>query len=110
MTRQTPLRDLTNNKQRIDTLASVSWPESKVGDPAKSRGIMIDKLRARLATSGVLLSVTLLPLTSWDVHAYIDPGTGSLVLQVLIASFVGGLFLIKAFFVNLLSRAGRGNG
>ena len=77
----------------------------------------MNKSKTRLTTSGVLLSVFLLPLTSQDVHAYIDPGTGSLIIQVLIASFVGGLFLlkvfwgkVKAFFKNLFSKAGGGDG
>ena len=52
---------------------------------------MINK--TRLTTSGVLLSVFLLPLMLQDVHAYIDAGTGSLIIQILIAGFVGGLFL-----------------
>lgn len=78
---------------------------------------MINKLKTRLTNSGVLLSVFLLPLPSQSVHGYIDPGTGSLVLQVLIASFVGALFLIKiywgklkAFFNNLFSKARKGDG
>ncbi len=78
---------------------------------------MKNNLRTRLTTSGVLLSVFWLPLTYQDVHAYIDAGTGSLIIQILIASFVGGLFLIKVFwgkikrfFSNLLSKARRGNG
>lgn len=29
---------------------------------------------------------------------YIDPGTGSLVIQVLIASLVGGLFMLKVYW------------
>jgi hypothetical protein len=44
-------------------------------------------------------------------YAYLDPGTGSFFLQVLIAALLGGLFAIKifwnkikAFFGNLLSR------
>jgi len=59
---------------------------------------MINRLRTRLATSGVLFSVVLLPLTSESVHAYIDPGTGSLIIQILIASAVGAAFLIKIFW------------
>ena len=61
-------------------------------------------------------SVSLLPLTFQDVHGYIDAGTGSLIIQLLIAGAVGGLFLIKvfwtkvkAFFLNLSSRFGKGN-
>ena len=29
---------------------------------------------------------------------YIDPGTGSLVIQILIASLVGGLFMLKVYW------------
>jgi len=72
---------------------------------------MVHKLKIRLTTSSIFLSVFLLPLTSQEVHAYIDPGTGSLVIQILIASFVGGVFLlkifwekVKAFFKNLFSK------
>ena len=32
------------------------------------------------------------------VYAYLDPGSGSFILQVLLASFVGALFLIKQFW------------
>lgn len=78
---------------------------------------MINKTKTSLTTSGVLLSVFLLPLPFQNIHAYIDPGTGSLIIQILIASFVGGLFLIKvfwgkvkAFFNNLFSKAKKGNG
>jgi len=31
-------------------------------------------------------------------HAYIDPGTGSLILQGLVALFVGAAFTLKTFF------------
>jgi len=79
---------------------------------------MANKLKTRLVTSGVLLSVPLLPtLVSQNVHPYIDPGTGSLIIQVLIAGFVGGLFLVKVYWGkikavlnNLFSRAKKGNG
>ncbi len=77
---------------------------------------MIDKLRTILTTSGVLLFVPMLPLATQDVHPYIDAGTGSLIIQFLIAGFVGGLFLIKvfwgkvsAFFGRLFSRIKKGN-
>lgn len=77
----------------------------------------MNKSKTSLTTSGVLLSVFLLPLTSQNIHAYIDPGTGSLIIQVLIASFVGGLFLlkvfwgkVKAFLSKLFSKVRRGNG
>lgn len=39
--------------------------------------------------------------------AYIDPGSGTLVLQVLVASMLGGLFSIGAFLRKFWPRAGQ---
>ncbi len=69
-------------------------------------------------TESIIPSVTfsMAPLffTTWNAHFYIDPGTGSLVLQMLAASFVGGLFLTKVYWGklkhllgNLFSRNGK---
>ena len=65
-------------------------------------------------TSGILLSGFLLPLASQKVHAYIDLGAGSLIIQVLIASSIAGLFLlkvywgkVKVFLGNLFSKSKR---
>ena len=33
-----------------------------------------------------------------DVHAYLDPGTGSMALQMLMAGIVGGLSLAKLYW------------
>jgi hypothetical protein len=48
---------------------------------------------------------------SQNAYAYLDPGTGSYVFQVLIACFIGALFTfkkyvkkIKDFIVNLFSQ------
>jgi hypothetical protein len=48
--------------------------------------------------------------SSTKICAYIDPGTGSLVIQVIIGVLCGGLFMIKLFwkkikmlFANLFS-------
>ena len=45
------------------------------------------------------------------VYAYLDPGTGSYIFQLIIAAFVGGLFAaklfwnkIKIFLKNLFSK------
>ena len=35
-------------------------------------------------------------------YAYLDPGTGSYIFQILIASFVGGLFAIKLFWRQII--------
>ncbi len=36
-----------------------------------------------------------------DVYAYIDPATGSYILQLLIAGLLGGLFAIKLFWTKI---------
>ena len=42
-----------------------------------------------------LIALLAVPQTS---YAYIDPGTGSLILQGLVAMFVGAAFTLKSFF------------
>ncbi len=46
-----------------------------------------------------------------DAHAYLDPGTGSYFLQLLLAGLLGTTFMIKTFwaklkvsFINLFSK------
>lgn len=75
---------------------------------------MVRKLKKGLTASGAFFTVLWLPLTFPDVHDYIDPGTGSLIVQVVIASVVGGLFVfkvfwgkVKKFFRNLFTRTSR---
>lgn len=34
-------------------------------------------------------------------HAYLDPGSGSFILQILIATLVGGLFILKTFWQRI---------
>jgi hypothetical protein len=36
-----------------------------------------------------------------QAFAYLDPGTGSYVFQILIAAFIGGLFTIKMFWQKI---------
>jgi hypothetical protein len=36
-----------------------------------------------------------------DLRAYIDPGTGSFILQVLVASLAGVVYIIKMFWRNI---------
>jgi hypothetical protein len=36
-----------------------------------------------------------------SAHAYVDPGTGSYIFQVIIASLLGGLFFIKKTFRSI---------
>ena len=60
---------------------------------------------------GLFLIVAFQFILSQNAFAYLDPGTGSYVFQVLVAAFIGGLFTIKIFwqkikkfFSNLFSR------
>jgi len=58
----------------------------------------------------LFLTLFFISLTN-QAHAYLDPGTGSMILQIVIASLVGAVFAlkgywsrIKEFFSNLLSK------
>ena len=69
-----------------------------------------------LVPQDVHASVSLLPLTSQDVHGYIDMGSASILIQLLIASFIGGVFMlrvfwrrVKSFLGKLFSRGKKGN-
>ena len=50
-----------------------------------------------------VLILTLICLLGWttNVHAYFDPGTGSMVLQLLMASILGFLFTLKTYWGKL---------
>jgi hypothetical protein len=47
-----------------------------------------------------LVALTAL-LISQHSYAYLDPGTGSYLLQIIVGAFAGGLFLIKTYWGNL---------
>jgi hypothetical protein len=42
-------------------------------------------------------AILLLAATRQGIHPYIDPGTGSIVLQAVIGALVGGLVAMKLF-------------
>jgi len=50
----------------------------------------------------VLLTLLLLALPS-VAHAYLDPGTGSYVVQLLIGGLLGGLFALGMFWRRVLA-------
>ena len=54
----------------------------------------------RMTTSlfGFFGLIAVIVLTPRTAHAYIDPGTGSFILQMLIASLLGALFTVKLWF------------
>jgi undecaprenyl pyrophosphate phosphatase UppP len=47
------------------------------------------------------LAVAMHLILSKDALAYLDPGTGSYIFQVLIASFIVALVAIKTFWQNI---------
>lgn len=36
-------------------------------------------------------------------HAYLDPGSGSFILQLLIAALLGGLFIVKTYWKRIVA-------
>lgn len=48
-----------------------------------------------------ILILALFILSTKEAHAYLDPGTGSYILQILIAGILGGLVAIRAFWSNI---------
>jgi hypothetical protein len=54
-----------------------------------------------LKTKVVIYSIGLCFLFPQQAHAYLDPGTGSYLIQILVAGLFGSLFFLKSF-VNQL--------
>lgn len=61
------------------------------------------KVPSKLKDPVNLLSLTaiLFLVLPGQLYAYIDPGTGSLIIQTLIAAFVGGIFVIKTYWQKI---------
>lgn len=54
-----------------------------------------------LYSLSVIASVFFLPPE--DRHLYLDPGSGSFILQLAIATLLGGIFVLKAYWQKLLN-------
>ena len=52
-----------------------------------------------------ILVLAFLSTAVWvgDAQAYIEPGTGSMIIQSLVAVIAGGLFLLKTFWFKIKS-------
>jgi hypothetical protein len=50
---------------------------------------------------GVAWAAVILLIWIDDAQAYIDPGTGGMLFQALIAGVVGGLFLLKKYWLKM---------
>ena len=55
-----------------------------------------------------LVALSLIILFDRPAYAYIDAGTGSYVLQVVIASILAGAFVIKSMWSNIVKVFKRG--
>ena len=74
------------------------------------------KYLVRFAAISGLFAVFFVVFFSQNADAYLDPGSGSFILQMAIAAIVGGLFVIKlyfskikAFFKKVFSKGGNDN-
>ncbi|RJQ37361.1 MAG: hypothetical protein C4555_06505 [Dehalococcoidia bacterium] len=47
------------------------------------------------------MAIIFVPSDMFQGYYYLDPGSGSLFIQLAIGAFVGGLFLIKNYFVRI---------
>jgi len=56
-----------------------------------------------------LLAVLASLLLVREAHAYLDPGTGSYILQILIAGLFGALFMLKVFWGRIVGFFGKGS-
>jgi len=59
--------------------------------------------------SSALLAVLASLLLVREAHAYLDPGTGSYILQILIASLFGALFMLKVFWGRIVGFFSKGS-
>ena len=58
-----------------------------------------------------IITLTLIFVLCFPAYAYLDPGTGSYFLQIIIATVLGAMYAIKhfwykikLFYINLLSK------
>jgi hypothetical protein len=50
------------------------------------------------------LTVLAVFLFTMPAHAYVDPGTGSMVLQVIIGGLLAAVFMVKTYYYELKRR------
>ena len=55
----------------------------------------------KLFTSCLVIIFVFVSLLTRNAYAYIDPGTGSYIVQIILGAVVGGLYAIKLFWKNI---------
>ncbi|MFB0533665.1 MAG: hypothetical protein ACETWR_01650 [Anaerolineae bacterium] len=75
------------------------------------RKVMVIKLKRILSetSSCALLAVLASLLLVREAHAYLDPGAGSYIFQILLASLVGALFMLKVFWGRIVGFFSKGS-
>jgi len=61
-------------------------------------------MRHQKASALVLMALAWVLVIAGDAHAYLDPGTGSYVFQMVIAVILSGAFTLKHFWHRLKAR------
>ncbi|MEE8373793.1 MAG: hypothetical protein V3R87_08745 [Dehalococcoidia bacterium] len=61
----------------------------------------MDPLLAELASSSIHLTREMLPPVSQALPAYIDPGSGGLIVQLLVAGLIGGAFVARSYLARV---------
>lgn len=56
----------------------------------------------------MFLNMLLSPLASG--HAYLDPGSGSFIIQLVLAALLGGGFALKAYWKKIVGHFKKNNG
>jgi hypothetical protein len=57
--------------------------------------------RLRKSAELIILTAALFLIYARNAFAYIDPGTGSFVLQLIIGALLGAAFAVKSFWKNI---------
>jgi hypothetical protein len=60
-------------------------------------------MRLGITVKSVCLSVLIIVLFVYDAYAYLDPGTGSYFLQLMVAGLLGASFALKVFWKRIRS-------
>ena len=65
----------------------------------------------RLGTGVTTLAGIAFLIVCWEepAYAYLDPGAGSLLLQVLMGGLAGAVVVVKVDWTSLMARVGRGS-
>lgn len=67
-----------------------------IDKPKKNNKFIMDKMFNIIFF--LLLAVLAFPKTT---HAYLDPGTGSFIIQIILSVVLGGIFAFKMFFAKI---------